>query len=381
MSQKIKICIVSTVASALKAFMEPHIRMLRETYDVTLIANATEEEMAPLLGDHTRFIRVDLQRKISLWKDLHSLLRLYVIFRRERFDVVHSLMPKTGLLSMAASLAAGIRHRVHCYTGQVWASKKGMARAGLKYFDKITALCATALLTDGFSQRDFLIKEKVVPENKIDVLGPGSVCGVDLNRFKPDPEMREQMRSKLGIPKEAIILIFVGRLNRDKGVPDLVRAFVLASKAVPDMRLLLLGADEENMTPMLKASLGLGQSQVHFVGFTDCPEAYMAASDIICLPSYREGFGSSIIEAAAVGLPAVLSDIYGLRDAVIPNESGIFHAVGNIDEMTKAIVKLATDDVLRKSMSEKARLRVNREFEAQTLVAAMRAYYEKMLGV
>ncbi|MFA5041142.1 MAG: glycosyltransferase [Bdellovibrionales bacterium] len=360
--------------------MKPHIFMLRENYDVTLITNATEQEMAPLLGEHTRFIKLNLQRKIALWQDISCLLHLYAIFRREHFDAVQSLMPKSGLLTMIAAFAAGVPHRVHFFTGQVWANKTGIARAVLKFFDKAIALGSTSLLTDGLPQKDFLVAEKIVAENKISILGNGSICGVDCDRFKPDQAARARMREELGIPSSAIVFIFIGRLNRDKGILDLARAFISATARLHGAHLLIVGPDEENVVSKLKDMTLEIASCVHYVGATDCPEKYMAVADVICLPSYREGFGSVIIEAAAVGLPAVVSDIYGLRDSISAGETGLYHAVGNVDAIEKALVKLATDDSLRKEMSEKARIRVCQYFSTEVIVAAMREYYCKLLG-
>ncbi|MDP1523957.1 MAG: glycosyltransferase, partial [Methylotenera sp.] len=144
-----KICIVATVPYALVMFMKPHIAMLAEQYDVTLIANGVEQDFSTLLNENVRFVPVNIARKISLWRDVVSLFQLYRIFRKEQFDVVHSLMPKTGLLAMFAAFFVGVPHRIHTFTGQVWANKEGLARWGLKTLDKLIAKCATDLLTDG----------------------------------------------------------------------------------------------------------------------------------------------------------------------------------------------------------------------------------------
>ena len=179
-----KICILATVPFALIMFMKPHIAMLAEEYDVTLLANGLEQDVVSLLNKNVRFVPVNMQREISLWSDMVTLLQLYRFFRKERFEVVHSLTPKAGLLAMLAAFSARVPHRIHTFTGQVWANKVGVVRFGLKIFDKLVAKCSTGLLTDSVSQCQLLIAEDVVDKEKIVVLGNGSVCGVDSKRFK-----------------------------------------------------------------------------------------------------------------------------------------------------------------------------------------------------
>ncbi|MGZ8944482.1 MAG: glycosyltransferase family 4 protein [Methylococcaceae bacterium] len=374
-----KICLVATVPFALKMFMKPHVSMLAEQYDVTLIANGVEQDFSSLLNENVRFIHVNIARKISLWSDVAALFQLYRIFRKEHFEVVHSLMPKTGLLAVLAALIVGVPHRIHTFTGQVWANKVGIARWGLKMLDKLIARCATGLLADSFSQRQFLIEQHVVEKDKIVVLGNGSVCGVDAERFKPNSTVRHQIRFNLGIPDKAIVYLFLGRLNKDKGIQDLAYAFAALSENMPHAHLLVVGPDEGSMDAILQMILEKCSGQFHRIGFTDKPEDYMACADIFCLPSYREGFGSVIIEAAAVGIPALASNIYGLVDAVKDGETGILHQPKNIEAIKLALLTLSNDDDMREKMSKQARARVHASFTTFIVKDAMRKYYQVLL--
>ena len=373
-----KVCIVATVPYALVMFMKPHIMMLSKHYDVTLIANGTEQDVATMLGSNVRFIKVNFARKISLWRDLVTLIQLYQIFRKEQFEVVHSLMPKTALLAMIAALIARVPNRIHTFTGQVWANKKGLSRWGLKILDRLVVSCASGLLADSFSQRQFLIEQRIVKKNKIIVLANGSVCGVDVKRFKPDLKVRHQIRSELNIPNHAIIYLFVGRLNKDKGILDLATAFASLAISLPNIHLLVVGPSEDGIDIELQLILTQFTSQFHRVGFTDKPELYMACADIFCLSSYREGFGSVIIEAAAAGLPAVASRIYGLVDAVKNSETGILHQPKNIEEIKIALLTMTKDSV-REKMSNQALLRTRSLFTTEVVVNAMSKYYQSLL--
>lgn len=374
-----KVCIVATVPFPLLVFMSPHITMLSRQYEVTLIASGVDNEFSSLLGEHVKFINVDLKRKISLLSDFYGLCRLYGIFNRERFDVVHSIMPKTGLLAMLAAFFAGVPLRIHTFTGQVWANKAGFYRWGLKLLDKLIVVCSTNVFTDSFSQREFLIEENIVEEDKISVLANGSICGVDINRFKPDSNVRHQLRSELDIPDHAIVYLFLGRLNKDKGILDLANAFAGMAEKVPNAHLLVVGPDESGMNKDLELILNKCQNQFHRVGFTTRPEDYMACADIFCLPSYREGFGSAVIEAASAGLPSVASNIYGLVDAIKSGETGILHRPGNVEEIKNGLLTLTNNNEMRERMSNRAIAYAHDYFSTDVVVNAMRDYYDAML--
>jgi glycosyltransferase involved in cell wall biosynthesis len=361
-------------------FMKPHIKMLAEQYDVTLLANGVEQDFSTLLNENVRFTPVNIARKISLFLDMTALFQLYSIFRKERFEVVHSLTPKAGLLAMLAAFSAGVPHRIHTFTGQVWANKVGVARLGLKIFDKLVAKCATGLLTDSVSQSQFLIAQHIVEKEKIVVLGNGSACGVDAKRFKPNLTIRHQIRSNLSIPDSAIVYLFLGRLNKDKGIKDLAYAFAELAGNMPHAHLLVVGPDEGDMDTVLHSILAKYLAQFHSVGFTSKPEDYMACADIFCLPSYREGFGSVLIEAAAVGIPAVASRIYGITDAVVDGETGLLHQPKNIEEIKRALLTLSNDKGLREKMSKQAMDRAHDFFATDILVNGMRQYYKKLLN-
>ena len=246
--------------------------------------------------------------------------------------------------------------------------------------DKLLAKCATGLLTDSLSQHQFLISQHVVEKEKIIVLGNGSICGVDAERFKPNLAVRHKIRINLGIPENAIVYLFLGRLNKDKGIQDLAYAFSELAPNLHQAHLLVVGPDEGGMDKMLKLILAKCSKQFHRIGFTNKPEDYMACADLFCLPSYREGFGSVLIEAAAVGLPAVASRIYGITDAVVDSETGVLHQPKNIEEIKRALLILTIDTDLREKMSKQAINRAHKYFSTKMVVAAMRKYYQTLLG-
>lgn len=372
-----RICFVATIPDVVHSFLKGHIRAAAEKWPVKIIANPVRAE---LLNDlDVEFIPLAIERKASPWRDLCALVQLIVIFRRERFDLVHSIMPKTGLLAMLAARLAGVPNRIHTFTGQVWANKRGWKRGALKMFDRLIALFATHVLVDSPSQRDFLIAEGVLPQGKGIVIGHGSICGVDAQRFHPDSQARDAVRRELSISLEQTVVLFLGRLNRDKGMLDLAAAFAGISRHKPDTVLLLVGAEEDVPFTRIQEICGAGCGQLRRVSFTPTPERYMAAADIFCLPSYREGFGQVIIEAGASGVPAVASRIYGITDAVEDGKTGLLFPAGDVGALTQDLLKLIADRNLRQQMGEAARVRALELFPSQKITGEIQALYRKLL--
>lgn len=375
-----KICIVATIGRPLIVFMKPHIDMLARYYDVTLIADATQEEVHELLGPNVKLISLGIERKIHILKDIKSLVLLYFIFKRENFISVHSLMPKSGLLAMVSGFLAGVPCRFHTFTGQVWANKIGFKRWGLKLLDKLVGYCATELLTDSFTQRKFLIDERVISPKKINVLANGSICGVDLSRFNFNAAVRCDIRSRLKIPSDVLVYLYLGRLTKDKGVLDLAVAFSRLVQKIPKVYLLIVGPDEERLDGKLNKILTHFKGNYQRVDFTVQPELYMAASDVFCLPSYREGFGSVIIEAAAMQVPAIASNIYGLIDAVQNGQTGILHPPGDVDAIEECMLKMFNDKYFRSNLASGAYMRASADFSKELVVFEMMNFYKKNLS-
>ena len=359
-------------------FLAPHILALARKYRVAIALNGATQDLRPELRQ-TQIHRFGIVREIAPLCDLIALISLWNLFRRERFDIIHSMSPKAGLLASVAGFLAGVPVRIHWFTGQVWATKRGLMRFLLKTVDQITSRCANHILSDSQSQANFLIKEKVLSKRKLQVLASGSTSGVDVLRFHPELKTRNRIRARYGIQDHAIVALFVGRMQPEKGIRELCSAFLAATESCPQLNLILVGPDEANMEKYVRGVLAKASKKLHWVGFTDKPEKYMAASDFLVLPSYREGFGSVVIEAAACGIPSIGTDIYGLSDAIVDGETGFLVPVGSIIELEDSILRLALDDERRKSMGKCALARVQSHFRQEILVEALDKFYNCIL--
>ena len=363
----------------MNAFLLRHFEVLGQRYALTLGVNLNLYPLSTEIRDQVEVIHVDFQRKIALWSDIKSLMQMLMLLWRIRPDAIHSITPKAGLLAMLVGFVMGTRLRHHTFTGQVWTNKRGSARYALKLLDKLTSALSTQVFTDSASQRQFLIREGIVASTRVSMLGRGSIAGVDLRRFRPDETMRKQVRSRLATSMDACVFIFVGRLVRDKGLFELMEAFQNVSEVHPDVELWVVGPDEDGLLNQLKDLGRLVSGQVRWVGQTPTPELYMAAADVIVLPSYREGFGSVVIEAAACGLPSIASRIDGIVDAVVDGQTGLLVEVRSVTSLSSAMMTLCENSQLRKELGQNALSRATQEFSSEAVTAEWAHFYRSVL--
>jgi glycosyltransferase involved in cell wall biosynthesis len=378
--ERAKVCLVVTSLLIVKFFLMPHLAALSRKYDVTLIVNVDDQEFLNGPQLPITVISVNIVRKIDLWQDIKALWRLIWIFRNQHFQLVHSISPKGGLLGMIAAGIAGIKIRIHTFQGEVWANRQGWLRVVLKFMDKLVAKIATKLTVVSHSERQFLIDEGVISSGKSIVLANGSICGVDVDRFHPNSATRLDIRREIGINEDSIVILFLGRINRDKGVLDLAKSFTAIAAIIPNAILLLVGPDEEQIFEDIQRICNVYRERIKRVDITPYPQRYLLAADILCLPSYREGFPLVIIEAAATGIPAICSRIYGITDAVEDGKTGLLFTAGDVDELTQALLKLIQNPQLRQQLGKAARARVIKLFPSHKIIEEMLALYDKLLS-
>ena len=373
-----KIAIVSAVPETILAFMSKHLRALSREYSTYAVCSNAGNIPVQRLIPEVQCIDISIERKISPFKDLASLFKLIHFFRSNQFTLVQSITPKAGLLAMLAAWICRVPIRVHVFTGQVWVTRSGFSRWYLKSFDRLIATLATSLLADSPSQKQFLIAEGIVSAQDIEVLGDGSICGVDTLRFKPNEEAKKKVRAQLGIPEEATVALFMGRLKKDKGVLDLARAFGALQSDVTNLYVVFVGPDEEDLAGQILELASSRSNQVRFVGSVNNPEDFFAAADFLCLPSYREGFGLVTIEAAAVGIPTLASHIYGITDAIVDGVTGILHHPGDLVGIAEGLQEMMYVKN-RQAMGDAAKSRALELFPTSRIVDAQLSYHQSLI--
>ena len=375
---KKKICFITAIPGSATAFLKDHMSALRKDYQVYYVCNEPNE--LNIAVEHDGYHCVDIQRGISIWKDLKCLAYLVKYFKKEHFDAVHSVTPKAGLLTAVAGFFARIPIRIHIFTGQVWANKRGPMRWLLKFMDKMIVLFGNNFLVDGEGQRQFLIQQGILKEKNSRVLGHGSICGVNLKRFNPTEETRKEARKEVKAGNR-IVFVFMGRLNHDKGMYELLPAFDKLAAERDDVFLLLFGNDEENIASHFPEYKHMNDSNYLYYGRTSEPQKMLQAGDVFVLPTYREGFGSSVIEASALGLPVICSDAYGVRDAMVDDVTGLRCKVGDVESLFEAMKRFAESPELINRMGKAGMERVVKDFDGKKMTENWVNLYHQLVPI
>jgi len=320
-----------------------------------------------------------MERHISLKNDFKSLLQLVKVFRKEKPFIVHSMTPKAGMLCMIAAWIVRVPRRVHTFTGLVWPTATGVKRKILMFTDWITCFCATHVIPEGEGVRNDL--QTHITKKPMKVLGYGNVMGVDMNRFRHRPEIDEAAKT---IKKEGIFtFIFVGRIVGDKGMNELMEAFVRLLKVNDKIRLILVGKYEENLDPVKPETLERIQKtpQIEAVGskFGDNLLTYYVASDSFVFPSYREGFPNTVMEAGAMGLPSIVTDINGSREIIENGKNGLIIPSKDADALYEAMKKMIEDKEAYKRMAENARPMIDSRYEQGFVRSCLLNFYEEIM--
>ena len=368
---KPKICVVTATPLTVHLFFREHLKLMARWADVTVVFNKKSNVDIDVSDLPIAIKHIHIMRKISFCWDVLSLVSLCRLFILQHYDMVISLTPKAGLLSMIAAKLASVKVRLHIFQGEVWAAKTGLMHILLKTADKATAGLATNIMAVSKSQRLFLEANGVATKESITVLGEGSISGVDINKFKLNLRGRRCERLKHKIPDDALVALFLGRITRDKGVFELLTAFSIVAREINDFWLVLAGPDEEELTDSLYNSVDPDlHDRILFTGFQLAPEKLICAADFICLLSFREGFGLCALEAAACGVPALGTNIYGLSDAVIHNETGVLVPLNDPQLTVCAMRELVLNTAFRLELGAAGKARAKAHFDAESVVKA-----------
>lgn len=318
-----KICYILTVPVTVRAFFIPQLKYLSENgFDVSVICSS-DDSLQSELGEKIHFIPVDMPRGLSIFKSISVIRKLIKIFKQESFNFIQYSTPNAALYGAIAAKICRVKIRNYHLMGFRYLGAKGILKVILKFLEKITCRLSSSIECVSKSNLELGVAEGIFAKNKATVVWNGSTGGIDLDRFSIEnrTEWRNEIRNKLGYSKNDFIYGFVGRVTKDKGIDELLEAFL---NSAHNAKLLMVGEfeNEQELNHDLLSN-AKSNNQIKFVGAVNDVEKYFAAIDMLVLPSYREGFGNVVIESAAMGTPAIVSDIPGPRDAVIPNKTAI----------------------------------------------------------
>ena len=366
-----KICFITTVSTTLKAFIMKTAEYLHENtdWDISFICS-DDPEFEESLPDYIRYFPVHMERGISV-AGIKAMLQIKKIFKKEKFDLIQYSTPNASLYAAIAGKLAGIPVRLYCQWGMAYVGFDGLKRRIFRFEEKMVCSLSTWVEPDSKSNLEFAHSEKLYPKIKGSVIWNGSACGVDLNKFdvRRKSEYRKLIREKYSIPEDAFVYGFVGRITRDKGINELLAAFKHALDKNHDLYLMMVGANENDAT----VDTGLFDwskncNHVIYTGFTSVVEKFLSAMDVYVLPSYREGFGMSVVEAEAMAVPVIVTDIPGPVDAIDNGRSGIAVKMKDIVALQVAMEKLSLNHEIRLQMGNYASEYVRMTFDQQIIL-------------
>lgn len=367
-----KIIRSSTIPQSLNWFCRGILKELSREYEVVAVSSPGEALGAVAEREGVKTIAVPMERHISLLKDIKSLWRMWRVLRREKPDMIHSMTPKAGLVSMMAGWLAGVPVRVHTFTGLVWPTSVGLKRRVLMATDWLTCACATHVIPEGEGVKSDLLNHHLT-NKRIKVLGYGNVMGIDLNRYNPADFNKEQ--------HEGFTFVFVGRIVRDKGINELVSAFNRLHQEQGDTKLVLVGSREDHLDPVLPETLKrIEQGDgIDYVGRQSDVRPFYANADALVFPSYREGFPNVVIEAGAMGLPSIVTDINGSREIIIDGENGVIIPSRDEESLYRAMKRFVENPDEVKAIAANARPLIASRFEQGFVRQCLYDFYHEVL--
>lgn len=382
---KPKLIRITTISLSLELLLEGQLEFMQNHFEV--VAISADKEELERLGKERGYetYHVEMTRQITPMSDLKAVYKLYRYFKKEKPTIVHTHTPKAGIVGMMAAWLAGVPHRLHTVAGLPLMEATGFKRKVLDFVEKLTYRWATAVYPNSKVLYDFILSEKLTKPRKLKVIGQGSSNGIDTQHFNPIlfTEARNTLRKELHIPEDSFVFVFVGRLVGDKGINELVKAFqkLNTQQKAQSTTLLLVGFLETELDPLHPEVLEAIEtnSNIVAVGYQPDVRPYLAASDALAFPSYREGFPNVVMQAGAMGLPAIVTNINGCNEIIVPNVNGLIIPPKNPEALKEAMQEVIISPDLYQNLQRTARDKITSRYERHDVWEALLATYQALL--
>lgn len=380
---KKKLVRITTVPLSLDKILDGQLSFMNNHYEVIAVSSEKEYLIRCAKNEGVRFKHIEMTRKITPIKDFISLIKLISFLKKERPLIIHSHTPKAGILAMLASKITNIPIRLHTVAGLPLMEEKGNKKKMLELIEKLTYSFSTFVFTNSNGLYKYIIDNNYVSKSKLKVIGNGSSNGVDINYFSPTSvsvKEKEKLKLSLGILENDFTFVFVGRIVADKGINELINAFDTISFQNNAIKLLLVGEQESHLDPLNENTLKLISTNKNIIktGFQKDIRPFLAVSDALVFPSYREGFPNVIMQAGAMELPVIATNINGCNEIIVNEKNGVLIELKNNGAIVKAMVRLIEDEAFYKNLKSNARSMIVSRFERKVICEKILYEYKEM---
>src|SRR5690554_4856510 len=385
---KPKLIRITTIPLSLELLLKGQLEFMQDYFEV--VAVSADKEALERLGKERGYptYHVEMTRQITPVADIKAVYKLYKYFKKEKPTIVHTHTPKAGIVGMMAAWLAGVPHRLHTVAGLPLMEATGMKRKVLDFVEKLTYSSATKVYPNSKKLKEFILEHQYAPSEKLKVIANGSSNGIDTAYFDPDQvssAQKQQLKEELEIKADDFVFVFVGRLVGDKGINELVSAFksVQQEGLQKQPKLLLVGDFETELDALQEDTLQeiKQNSAILSVGFQKDVRPYFAIADCLAFPSYREGFPNVLMQAGAMGLPSIVSNINGCNEIIVSGENGLIVPVKNSHDLYQAMLTMINDEALYERLQSHARTMIASRFEQVLVWEAILEEYRKELTV
>lgn len=383
-----KLIRITTVPLSLKVLLKGQLRFMTSNgFDVKGVSSEGEELREVHENEGIAVEAITMSRKITPFQDLKSLWKMWNFLRKEKPQIVHTHTPKAGIIGMLAARLAGVPHRLHTVAGLPLMEATGTKRKILNFVEKLTYSSATRVYPNSKGLYDFILQNNFTQSNKLKIIANGSSNGIDTTFFSPDQVTeieRVTLREKLNIQPDDFVFVFVGRIVSDKGINELIKAFSelqTVENKPTGTKLLLVGGLENDLDPLNPETLAeINQNKdIISVGFQQDVRSFFAIADALVFPSYREGFPNVVMQAGAMGLPSIVSDINGCNEIIIEGENGLIIPSKNVEKLKEKMLTLAKDKNLYTKLKGNSRRMIENRYEQSVVWNALLEEYEGLL--
>ena len=384
-----KLIRITTVPISFKVLLKGQLRFMASNgFDVKGVSSEGEELREVRENEGIVMEAINMSRKITPFQDLKSLWEMWNFLRKEKPQIVHTHTPKAGIIGMLAARLAGVPHRLHTVAGLPLMEATGTKRKILNFVEKLTYSSATRVYPNSKGLYDFILQNNFTQSNKLKIIGNGSSNGINTTFFSSEQVTeteRVTLREKLNIQPDDFVFVFVGRIVSDKGINELIKAFselqAAGNNELIGIKLLLVGGLESDLDPLNPETLAeINQNRdIISVGFQQDVRPFFAISDALIFPSYREGFPNVVMQAGAMGLPSIVSDINGCNEIIVEGENGLIIPPKNVEKLKEKMLTLAKDKNLYIKLKENSRRMIENRYEQSVVWKALLEEYEGLL--